>query len=274
MCHSCLKLVFELSLINRTLMPPRCCSAEFIGLATVGTLFNTEFKSDWNRKYQEFTTEDPLYCPQPDCGKWIKSNPTDCETVFQVRCTDSHGREHEVCCTCGAYWDAVGKSHHCCTQPRIKSAQKSVGAHDFSTVVKLVFPPGYHYCCCDYHDALEIRSCSSRVYRFLCLPLCNDIVFNPPLSAISKAEQFNILVSFILYYILHGVIETHRLLKVPRWGRFYDDDERQKHEVNAYDLIKHVRATINVLKDVERGDEFQDYLRRRISIVALIGLPP
>ena len=53
-------------------MPPTCCSEECIDLKHVDKLFNITFKKKWNRKYQEFTTKNRIYCPAVACGSWIR----------------------------------------------------------------------------------------------------------------------------------------------------------------------------------------------------------
>ncbi|EJP65747.1 zinc knuckle containing protein [Beauveria bassiana ARSEF 2860] len=52
-------------------MPPRCCSQEHIPLRYVGQLFDEDFKKTWNRKFDEYTTRNRLYCPSRKCGEWI-----------------------------------------------------------------------------------------------------------------------------------------------------------------------------------------------------------
>ncbi|KAI9894856.1 MAG: hypothetical protein M1814_000076 [Vezdaea aestivalis] len=72
MCHDCLKRIFELSVNDPQHMPPRCCTPEHIPLKHVDRLFSDRFKITWNRKYQEYTTKNRIYCPTRGCGEWIK----------------------------------------------------------------------------------------------------------------------------------------------------------------------------------------------------------
>ncbi|KAF2473165.1 uncharacterized protein BDR25DRAFT_129275 [Lindgomyces ingoldianus] len=72
MCHSCLKRQFSLSVTDPQHMPPTCCNAEHIPLKHVERLFDDKFKKLWNKKYQEYTTANRLYCPTKGCGEWIK----------------------------------------------------------------------------------------------------------------------------------------------------------------------------------------------------------
>jgi hypothetical protein len=68
-CYECLRRIFQLSITDPALMPPRCCTLDHIPLKHVDRLLVEEFKRIWNRKFQEFTT---LYCPQAGCGEWIR----------------------------------------------------------------------------------------------------------------------------------------------------------------------------------------------------------
>ncbi|KAI4698204.1 uncharacterized protein J4E84_001339 [Alternaria hordeiaustralica] len=72
MCYSCLKRQFTLSVKDPAHMPPRCCTSEHIPLKYADRLFDDKFKVQWNRKFQEYTTANRLYCPTKGCGQWIK----------------------------------------------------------------------------------------------------------------------------------------------------------------------------------------------------------
>lgn len=72
MCHSCLRRIFKLSVTDPQHMPPKCCTADCIPLKHVDKLFDIPFKKLWNRKFQEYTTKNRIYCPSRRCGEWIK----------------------------------------------------------------------------------------------------------------------------------------------------------------------------------------------------------
>ncbi|OBT45064.1 hypothetical protein VE00_05129 [Pseudogymnoascus sp. WSF 3629] len=72
MCHSCLRRIFKLSVNDPAHMPPKCCTADCIPLKHVDKLFDIPFKKLWNRKFQEYTTKNRIYCPSRRCGEWIK----------------------------------------------------------------------------------------------------------------------------------------------------------------------------------------------------------
>lgn len=90
MCHSCLKRVFRLSVNDPAHMPPKCCTAEHIPSKHVEKLFDIPFKKLWNKKYQEYTTKNRIYCPAKRCGEWIKP-----ENIHK-----ENGKKYGVCGRC------------------------------------------------------------------------------------------------------------------------------------------------------------------------------
>lgn len=93
MCHSCLKRQFTLSVQDPQHMPPRCCTKEHIPLKYAERLFDDKFKVLWNKKYQEYTTENRLYCPARGCGQWIKPS--------RIRVDTTYGKKYAKCGHCG-----------------------------------------------------------------------------------------------------------------------------------------------------------------------------
>ncbi|OJD40283.1 ibr domain-containing protein [Diplodia corticola] len=92
MCHTCLKRQFELSVRDPQHMPPRCCTTEHIPLKYVERLFDTKFKVLWNKKYQEYTAKNRVYCPTRGCGEWIKPS--------HIRMDATVGRKYGKCPRC------------------------------------------------------------------------------------------------------------------------------------------------------------------------------
>ncbi|TGO52293.1 hypothetical protein BOTNAR_0329g00060 [Botryotinia narcissicola] len=90
MCHSCLKRIFRLSVKDPAHMPPKCCTAEHIPLKHVEKLFDVPFKKLWNKKYQEYTTKNRIYCPAKKCGEWIKP-----ENIHK-----ENGKKYGICERC------------------------------------------------------------------------------------------------------------------------------------------------------------------------------
>lgn len=73
-------------------MPPTCCNAEHIPLLKVERLFDDKFKRLWNKKYQEYTTANRLYCPTRGCGEWVKPS--------KIRMDLTYGRKYARCSRC------------------------------------------------------------------------------------------------------------------------------------------------------------------------------
>ncbi|CAG8979914.1 hypothetical protein HYALB_00011837 [Hymenoscyphus albidus] len=102
MCHSCLKRIFKLSVTDPQHMPPKCCTADFIPLKHVDRLFNNDFKRNWNRKFQEYSTKNRIYCPQRRCGEWIKPGNIHKEDGKKLgKCSRC---KTKVCCLCNGKW--------------------------------------------------------------------------------------------------------------------------------------------------------------------------
>ncbi|KAI9886831.1 MAG: hypothetical protein M1823_001330 [Watsoniomyces obsoletus] len=91
MCSACLKRIFVLSVSDPQHMPPRCCTQEHIPLKHVERLFDARFKVQWNRKYQEYTSKNRIYCPARGCGEWIKPSHIS---------VDGSGRKYGKCSRC------------------------------------------------------------------------------------------------------------------------------------------------------------------------------
>ncbi|KAK2760400.1 hypothetical protein FQN54_002470 [Arachnomyces sp. PD_36] len=110
MCHSCLKRVFTMSVKDPQHMPPRCCTADHIPLKHVEKLFDMKFKMKWNKKYQEYTTKNRIYCPSKGCGEWIKPNHIFTDTSSKASGGRKYGKcsrcKTKVCCTCNGKWHA------------------------------------------------------------------------------------------------------------------------------------------------------------------------
>lgn len=102
MCHPCLKRIFKLSVTDPQHMPPKCCTADHIPLKHVERLFDVNFKKNWNRKYQEYTTKNRIYCPARRCGEWIKPGNIHKEDGRKYgKCSRC---KTKVCCLCNGKW--------------------------------------------------------------------------------------------------------------------------------------------------------------------------
>ncbi|KAI9789425.1 MAG: hypothetical protein M1833_002419 [Piccolia ochrophora] len=56
----------------------------------------------WNRKYQEYTTKNRIYCPSRGCGEWIR--PADIHTELGRKCGRCRRCKTKVCCQCNGKW--------------------------------------------------------------------------------------------------------------------------------------------------------------------------
>ena len=67
-CIRCLKHLFIMSMLDETLMPPRCCGNPIeIALAQL----TPKEIEDFNAKLVEYSTTNRLYCSQPTCSTFI-----------------------------------------------------------------------------------------------------------------------------------------------------------------------------------------------------------
>ena len=87
-----------MSVIDPAHMPPKCCTDEHIPLKHVDKLFDQKFKVKWNKKFQEYTTNNRLYCPSKGCGEWIKPNHISVDQGRKVGKCKRCGMK--VCATC------------------------------------------------------------------------------------------------------------------------------------------------------------------------------
>lgn len=108
MCHACLKRIFTMSVTDPQHMPPRCCTSDHIPLKHVEKLFDMKFKMKWNKKYQEYTTKNRIYCPTKGCGEWIKPSHVFLDTSAGPTGGRKFGKcskcKTKVCCLCNGKW--------------------------------------------------------------------------------------------------------------------------------------------------------------------------
>ncbi|KAK2065018.1 hypothetical protein LY76DRAFT_500411 [Colletotrichum caudatum] len=101
MCSACLKRHFKISITDPQEMPPKCCS-ENIALKHVDHLFSADFKKKWNRKFQEYSARNRIYCPSRKCGAWIKPHYIRKEGGRRYgKCGQCRTK---VCCSCNGRW--------------------------------------------------------------------------------------------------------------------------------------------------------------------------
>ena len=118
MCYSCLKRVFTLSVTDPAHMPPKCCTDECIPLKHVQKLFDDRFKIRWNRKYQEYTTKNRIYCPAKGCGSWIPPKDITRDKDGERKYGTCRKCKTQVCAACN------GKRHKSKECPQDDSVQQ------------------------------------------------------------------------------------------------------------------------------------------------------
>ncbi|KAF1983612.1 hypothetical protein K402DRAFT_337830, partial [Aulographum hederae CBS 113979] len=95
LCNPCVIRLFNLSTVDPEQMPPRCCDPQHpIDIHSVARLFDKDFKLLFNKKKDEFTTQNKLYCPKPQCAEWI---PPSSITFHRGR---SSARKKATCLKC------------------------------------------------------------------------------------------------------------------------------------------------------------------------------
>ena len=108
MCHSCLRRIFTMSVSDPAHMPPTCCTSDHIPLKHVDKLFDVKFKMKWNKKYQEYTTKNRVYCPAKGCGEWIKPANIHLDTSGGANSGRRYGKcgrcRTKVCVLCNGKW--------------------------------------------------------------------------------------------------------------------------------------------------------------------------
>jgi len=68
----------------------------------VDKLFDVNFKKTWNRKFQEYSTKNRIYCPARRCGEWIKPGNIHKEDGRKYgKCSRC---KTKVCCICNGKW--------------------------------------------------------------------------------------------------------------------------------------------------------------------------
>ncbi|KAF6221675.1 hypothetical protein HO133_001643 [Letharia lupina] len=153
MCNACLRRLFTLSTTDPQHMPPTCCTKDCIDLKHVDKLFDNNFKRKWNRKYQEYTTKNRIYCPARGCGSWIKPAHIHVDTSGGANGGRKYGKcqrcKTKVCCTCNNKWHS---SRECpkdaATQEFIKVAKEEGWQRCFNCSATVELKEGCNHMTC------------------------------------------------------------------------------------------------------------------------------
>lgn len=92
-CERCLTLLFENSMVDESLFPPRCCR-QAIPLDKNRLFLNTALVKRFREKALEFSTPNRTYCHNRDCGIFIPPDKYTQTTASCDRCRS------QTCTTC------------------------------------------------------------------------------------------------------------------------------------------------------------------------------
>jgi hypothetical protein len=101
-CRECLQGLFEASVTDPSLFPPRCCSAIIPLFSCVPFLPKVTINRFVERK-DELDTPNRTYCSNPSCARWVKpasivANIAVCTHCLQRTCTTCKGKQHVGFC--------------------------------------------------------------------------------------------------------------------------------------------------------------------------------
>ncbi|KAK4551389.1 hypothetical protein LTR86_011196 [Recurvomyces mirabilis] len=101
-CRPCIGQLFELSITDESLFPPRCDGKE-IPLAQVRLWLPSKLAKSFESKYAELSTKNRTYCHDPRCNRWIDQAHDDtdvatCATCKKTTCIICKGVSHTGDC--------------------------------------------------------------------------------------------------------------------------------------------------------------------------------
>jgi hypothetical protein len=101
-CRECLIGIFEASLSDPSLFPPRCCS-EPIPLSTTLFFLPQEIHERFLSRLEELDTPDKTYCSDPACAQWIRPTSIEagiatCRECQKRTCAFCKEEQHEDLC--------------------------------------------------------------------------------------------------------------------------------------------------------------------------------
>ena len=101
-CHPCLTQLFELSMVDESLFPPRCCGLP-IALSAVQGIVGSQLIRQAEKKDVERATLDRVYCSNPSCSTFIlpediDGNNVTCSECQGVTCVECKKSAHSGNC--------------------------------------------------------------------------------------------------------------------------------------------------------------------------------
>lgn len=101
-CRSCLTKLFQDSIHEDSIFPPRCCKVP-IPIELSKSLLPKEMVKDFDLKVEEVATPNPTYCATFSCNKfilakYIKNNVGTCPFCNEKTCTMCKNKSHDGLC--------------------------------------------------------------------------------------------------------------------------------------------------------------------------------
>jgi E3 ubiquitin-protein ligase RNF144 len=116
-CRGCLIDLFQTSLTDTTLFPPRCCG-KYIPASACADVLPRELMRQYEDKQRELASPNPVYCSNRYCGKFIKPGSVTadvavCQICSTETCTVCKNPKHNGLCpkdpTVQLLMDVAGK---------------------------------------------------------------------------------------------------------------------------------------------------------------------
>lgn len=101
-CRDCLTGLFDASITNSSLFPPRCCS-KIIPLFSCTPFLSKDLIARFVEEKEELDTQNRTYCSNPSCSKWTRPNfiiaeVAKCPGCSLETCTICQSKQHEGLC--------------------------------------------------------------------------------------------------------------------------------------------------------------------------------
>ena len=101
-CRSCLEALFQASITDESLFPPRCCRQP-IAMSIARIFLKADLVQQYEKKKIEFETPNRTYCYSPDCSTFIDTSHIEgevatCPNCRLTTCTSCKGRAHTGDC--------------------------------------------------------------------------------------------------------------------------------------------------------------------------------
>jgi hypothetical protein len=101
-CRECLQQLFESSMTDNSLFPPRCCRSAFV-LAAVRPFLTSALAKEFQQKELELSTPNRTYCCAPACSAFIPprdiaSDSASCKNCGMITCAICKNAAHDGDC--------------------------------------------------------------------------------------------------------------------------------------------------------------------------------